>query len=111
MFYLGENYGKRTVFYRRPGQFNESSIAFEKRQEFAPGFMVWAGVSARGKTSLIFIDKNTKVNSHVYINKVLKPFLRKDVPRLFPGADKNKMIFHQDSASSHTAKTTLDYLY
>ena len=37
-----------------------------KRDDIAPGYIVWAGVSARGKTSFVFLDKKVKVNSDIY---------------------------------------------
>ena len=51
------------------------------------GFMVWGGVSSKGKTTLRFVALGIKVNSNYYINKVLKPFLARDVPHLFPKAN------------------------
>ena len=48
------------------------------------GFMVWRGVSSKGKTTLCFVTPGTKVNSNYYINKVLKPVLARDAPHLFP---------------------------
>ena len=110
MFYLGASYWQRRVCYIRQGQPLEYITKYVKRDDFAPGFMVWAGVSARGKTSLVFIDRKVKVNSDTYIQKVLKPFVRNDLPRLFPGELRESMVFHQDSASSHTSKRTLQYL-
>ena len=71
--------------------------------------MALAGVSYRGKTEIRFIDKGTKVNSKYYCEHVLKPFLDNDVPRLFPD-DPESMVFHQDSASSHTARETIQFL-
>ncbi|KAH3858192.1 hypothetical protein DPMN_100811 [Dreissena polymorpha] len=66
-------------------------------------------VSSRGKPEIIIIPKGTKVYSEFYINICLKPFIRKDVPRLFPEG-KHVMTFHQDSASSHTSKHTVNFL-
>ena len=40
---------------------------------------------------------------------MLKPFLDNDVPRIFPD-DPESMVFHQDSASSHTARATIHFL-
>ena len=40
---------------------------------------------------------------------MLKPFLDNDVPRLFPD-DPESMVFHQDSASSYTARATIKFL-
>lgn len=110
MFYMGGSYGRRKVCYMREGETDHDKLKFVKRDSFAPGFMVWAGVSYYGKTSLRIIDRGVKVNSDYYINKVLKPFLDKDVPRMFPAGKEKDMVFHQDSASSHTAKKTIEYL-
>ena len=109
MFYMGGSYGRRKVYYIRGNQYDRQKVKFVKRDAFAPGFMVWAGVSFYGKTSLRFINKGVKVNSDYYINSVLKTFLNKDVPRLFNGHE-NDMVFHQDSASSHTSKKTIEFL-
>jgi len=46
-----------------------------KRDAFAPGFMVLAGVSYCGKTSPIFINKGITINAKYYRDKVLKQFL------------------------------------
>ena len=71
--------------------------------------MLWAGISYYGKISLIFIDKGVKVNADDYINKVLKLFLTKEVPRMFPGREK-EMVFHEDSTSSHNTKNIIDFI-
>jgi hypothetical protein len=110
MFYLGGSYGKRRVCYVRKGQIDMDKLKFVKRDSFAPGFMVWAGVSYYGKTSLKFIDRNVKINADYSIKHVLIPFLKHDVPKLFPGNKQKDMVFHQDSASSHTARKSLTYL-
>ena len=72
--------------------------------------MVWGGVSSKGKTTLRFVAPGTKVNSNYYITKVLKPFLARDVPHLFPKKHRIKWYFHQDSAPSHTSKVTIQFL-
>ena len=73
--------------------------------------VLWCGLVLviTKKTSLRIINKGVKVNSDYYIGHVLKTFIEKDVPRLFPGRAR-EMVFHQDSASSHTARKTLDFL-
>ncbi|XP_052218099.1 uncharacterized protein LOC127835701 [Dreissena polymorpha] len=109
LLYLGWSYGRRKVCYMRKGDTISDKLKFVKRDSFAKGFMAWAGVSYRGNTDIRFINKGTKVNSNFYINKVLNPLLRNDVPKLFPEGRKS-MVFHQDSASSHTSKQTLQFL-
>jgi hypothetical protein len=68
------------------------------------------GVSSKGKTTLRFVVPGAKVNSNYYVNKILKPFLTRDIPRLFPKEERTNWIFHQDSAPSHTSKTTSNFL-
>ena len=110
MFYLGGSYGRRKVCYVRKGYDDRHKLKFVKRDAFAAGFMAWAGVCYNVKTEIRIIPKGTKVNSEYYIKNVLKPFIEKDVPKLFPGDTAKDIVFHQDSASSHTAKQTLAYL-
>ena len=81
-----------------------------KRDTFEPDFMVWAGVSSRGKIWLRIIDRVVKVDSRYNVQQVLNPFIDEDVPQFFPGASSRNMVFHQDSAASHTAKNTLNFL-
>ena len=68
--------------------------------------MLWTGVSYYGKTSLNSFNKGVKVNADYYINKVQKPFLTTDIPRMFHGRGK-EIVFHQDSTISRTAKKTI----
>ena len=78
-----------------------------KNEKFSRGFMVWAGISSNGKTGLHFVNKGAKINSDYYIERVLKRFVRKDVPNLYPDGN---FMFHQDSAPSHRSKKTIDWL-
>ena len=72
--------------------------------------MASAGVSFHGKTEIRIINIGVKFVSPFYIDKGLKPFIAKDVPKMFPGDQNRDMVFHQDSASSHTSKQTLTYM-
>ena len=65
------------------------------------GFMVWDGIS-----SLRFVKPGVKINTDYYINNILKPFLSRDVPRLFPNNEKK----NQDNAPSHVSKKTIAFL-
>lgn len=68
--------------------------------------MVWCAMSSRGLLKPVFVKPGVKINSHYYIDNVLKK-LPKEAKRLFPDGD---YIFHQDSAPAHTAKITLEFL-
>ena len=52
------------------------------------------------KTEIPIIPKGVKVNSQFYIDKVFKPFIKHDAPKLFPDDQIKDMVFYQDSASS-----------
>ena len=101
MCYLGGSYGRRRVYYFRQPQMNSGNVMYVKRDTFAPGFVVLAVVSSRGKTKL---EKVVKVDSRYYVRRVLTPLLDDDVPRLFRGASSRNMFFHKDSAVSHTCQ-------
>jgi len=69
--------------------------------------MVSAGVSWNGKTEIFCIDpQKTKVNQKTYID-FLKTSLLPECHRLYPD---NDFIFMQDSAPSHHAKATPNFL-
>ncbi len=68
--------------------------------------MVAAGISANGPTKAIFVEPGAKINAEYYINNVLKQYL-KEAERLYPDGN---FVFHQDSAPSHSAKKTLNFL-
>ena len=77
------------------------------RETHLKGIMVWLGISSNGSTKARFISPGAKINTNFYINKVLKPFIREDIPKLYPNGD---YLFQQDSAPSHRAKKTQDFL-
>lgn len=105
MFYMGGSYGQHHVCQVRSNETDLDKLKFIKQD----AFMVWTDVSFYGRTTLIFINKGVKVISKYNILNVLKPFLKKDVPCLFTGRE-NDTVFHQASASSLTAKMTIDFL-
>jgi arginine repressor/hemolysin-activating ACP:hemolysin acyltransferase len=109
-FYLDGTEGKRKICYIKKSDPNYERMIIQQESSRPPGFMVWAGISSHGKTSLRFVEPGVKVNADYYINKILKPFLSHDVPRLFPNNQKKKMIFHHDNAPSHTSKKTIAFL-
>lgn len=62
--------------------------------------MVWAGVSARGKTPLVFFEQGVRLNQQVYRTEILEPLRDAWAPALF-GDD--SWTFQQDSAPAHSA--------
>ena len=64
----------------------------------------WSGgVTATGRTPLVFIDLGVKVNSEMYVADILETWATKH----FEG---RHWIFQQDSALAHKSKTTQAWL-
>jgi hypothetical protein len=93
-FYLDGTQGKRKVCYIKKSDPNYERMIIQQDSSRPKGFMVWAGISSHGKTYLRFVEAGVKINADYYIKKILKPFLSRDVPRLFPNNQKKHMIFH-----------------
>lgn len=71
---------------------------------FPESLMVWGGITATGKTPLIFVEKGVKINAVVYQNEILKK-------AVMEWKKKNpNMILQQDWAPAHRAKSTITYL-
>lgn len=106
LFHLCDTNRKTKVQYISRGQ-KRSEMEVYTKQSHPKGVMVWVGISANGCTQARFVNPGAKVNSDYYIKKILTPFIRKDIPKLYPNGD---FCFHQDSAPSHVAKKTLKFL-
>ncbi len=106
-FYLSKSNGKRRIQYISRDEKNPKLEVAFKRESNAKRFMVWAGVSFNGKTSLHFVEPRAEINSKYYINNVLKKFLARDARRLYTKGD---FLFHQGSAPSHTSGITQEYM-
>lgn len=87
-----------------PGLKNSRRRKFATKTLFPKSLMVWGGVSANGTTELIFIDKSIKINAKTYQDEIIKKAI---IPwkQINPG-----MIFQQDWAPAHGAKSTLAFL-
>ena len=69
--------------------------------------MVFAAVTIDGhKSSIIFVEPNTKINSEIYI-EILKD---KIYPWVLSIYGKEPFVFQQDGAPSHTARKTQECL-
>ena len=76
------------------------------RNRFSKKLMVSARVSWNGKTKFFIDPQKTKVNQKTYID-FLKMSLLPECHRLYPD---NDFVFMQDSAPSHSAKATQNFL-
>lgn len=105
-FYVQGGNEKRDIQYIPVEDKRETATPFEHRGH-PQGVMVWAAISHHGVSKPIFVEAGAKINRQYYIEKVLKVF-KKDLDRLYP---EGNFTFHQDSAPSHTAKDTIDWLH
>lgn len=90
------------------GKSNENlQLRTVTRKQAPPYVMVWAAVTADGRSPLVFLDRGVKVNATVYREQVLEGALK-------PWADKHfgrkRWTFQQDSAPSHKARVNQDWL-
>ena len=109
-FYLDGTEGKRNVCYIKKTDRDYEKMLLQQDWSRPKGFMVWGGISSRGKTSMRFVQRRAKINADYHINHILKPFLSRDLHRLFPVGEEKKMIYHHDSAPSHTSKKIIGFL-
>ncbi|RWS20224.1 uncharacterized protein B4U80_05981 [Leptotrombidium deliense] len=106
LFYLSDYDGQSKIQYISRASSKKIAEIYKHRRK-SKGVMVWCGISVYGALKPIFVEPGVKINAQYYIHHVLKPFLKHDAKRLYPGMG---FIFHQDSAPSHTAKNTLQFL-
>ncbi|CAF3321268.1 unnamed protein product [Rotaria sp. Silwood2] len=109
-FYLDASQGVRDIYYVRSDGLPEEVKKIERNDLHPVAVLVWACVSTHGKTQLHFVEHGSTITSGYYIEHIIEPFIKFDIPRLFPGDTQKKMILHQDSAPGHAAKGTLSYM-
>jgi len=85
----------------------KNQIMHHHRNRFSKKLTVSAGVSWNGKSEIFFIEpQKTKVNQKTYTD-FLKTSLLPECRCLYPD---NDFVFMQDSAPSHCAKATQNFL-
>ena len=69
--------------------------------------MVWAGISASGRTPLVFVPSGVKINASSYRELILEPVVKNLGQTVF---NEKSFVFQQDGAPAHTANSTQDWL-
>ena len=77
------------------------------RRQGAKSIMVWAAVTADGKSPLLFVDEGVKLNQENYRTSILESAL---LPWARKHFKKRRWSFQQDSAPAHGAKKTQEWL-
>ena len=105
MFFLDGSYATTNFQYLSPGE-STKNLQTMKHLSHPKKLMVWIGFGARGFLTPIFVDPRVKMDARYYVGHILKPMM-KEADNLY---GKQKWILHQDSAPSHTAKVTQQFL-
>ena len=79
-----------------------TSAIVEHRQK-PQSVIVWGGISASGKTPLVFVDQGVKINQDVYRRDILQSVV---LPWAQQHVGAAHWTFQQDSAPAHSAKNT-----
>jgi hypothetical protein len=83
-------------------RYSDRSLAIRhKWKKHAKKVMYAVGVCSKGVTDLYFVPPTTRVDCWFFIHSILKPIVKKDILRLYPG-EEHKVVLHFDSAGSHT---------
>lgn len=106
MFKLNNVGGQTNLQYVTIGEKAKEVLPRENRQ-FSKSVMVWAAISCNGRSKLRFVEPGVKIDKKYYVKKILRPFLRYDIPKMYPNRN---FVFQQDSAPSHRAEFTQNYL-
>ena len=88
----------------KKGQHKTAAAKIIGRCHFPASVMVWAGICATGKTPLVFIERNVKINAASYQQRVLRDVLEPWATRHFGPAG---FTLQQDWAPAHSAKSTM----
>lgn len=67
--------------------------------------MVWAAISARGKSPLVFVPQNLKINAQVYMDEMERHLL----PWAHTIFGDDEWTFQQDGAPGHKAYAVQDF--
>src|SRR5277367_6953281 len=107
--YLDYCNGIRKIYYKQPGQEVPEEWLVKCKETWPTRFMIVGEMTGRGVLPLIKVPRKVKVNAAYYQDFILKPYLEKHVPQIYPG-ELDKVTFHHEKASSHTARSTTAYL-
>ena len=69
--------------------------------------MVWASISAIGRTPLIFVPEGIKINLKTYQELILEPVVKDLSHTMFSGI---AFLIQQDGVLAHARNTTQDWL-
>lgn len=88
---------------------NKENVPVYQKPKHGVSVMVAGGICGMGKTPLIVMEKGVRINAAYYQQHILPVFLAfMEDKTVFPSP--HKIIFMQDGAPAHSAKTTMSLL-
>src|SRR6218665_2262470 len=84
-----------------------STRLIRERQHFSRNVMVWVAISKMGKSRIVDIEPDAKVNSQYYCQNVLGDGLLPDIRAI---CQHHTWTLQQDGAPSHTAKNNISFI-
>lgn len=103
--YLDSCNGQTDHVYVKRGEKVPENWMRERPDAFGKKIMAVGVLTGRGPGPLFFVPPKTKVDSQFYCDYVLKPLVRRYLPKIYPG-ELHKVWVHHDAASSHTSGDT-----
>jgi hypothetical protein len=118
---------KNFVLFRPPNAQNDRVYCLSKEEvrpqmipKYSQSVMVWGGISAAGRTKLIFLKKGQRLSSNTYVSDILEPAVAdikgRTSKRVTPWLTKRLFrdpvdwVFQQDSAPPHRGKIATGWL-
>ncbi|GBN45107.1 hypothetical protein AVEN_138587-1 [Araneus ventricosus] len=96
---------KSTIYYQKRREKYVETWFRQCKESFGKGFIIIAVFSYNGKLKISRVEKNFKINSTYYRERVLHPIFTEEIPFLYLN-DFQIVKLHQGKATSHTSKST-----
>ena len=95
------------LFYTSNHKRTSPNVKYLKKSKFEPKLLVWMAISAKGFSVPYFIPSGLAINQYLYKEECLKKRL---IPFIKQHHSNDQYVFWPDLASSHYAKSVVEYL-
>jgi len=80
-----------------------------RHENFGPKIMTVGILTGRGPVDLIFVPSKVKIDARFYLDYVLKPLVKKILPKLYPD-ELDKVWVHHDAAPATISARKSEYI-
>jgi hypothetical protein len=101
------NINGNDIFYTSDVNATSAAVKYQPTEKFQKKLLVWIAFSENGISQPYFVPSGLAVNQHIYLNECIKKRL---MPFIENHHSDGKYLFWPDLASSHYAKTVIEYL-